>query len=262
MRWPSLIALALVGASATARAASPEVDEAVARYEGADFEGALEALARAEAGQGLDRAELLRLLATRALVDFALGRSEALDRDLVMLASLEPEYDLGRRAPPAVRQAFEAARGRVRGRLALRVDAAPAPGGLRVRAEVEGDAAGLVRATSISARRPGGPWRTAGGGTLDLAVTHGAVEAWAVARGPGGAPVATAGSAEAPLRLAAPAAERPRRRPSGGGNATLWIGIGVGAAVAAVATTVLVVVASGADEDTLVGPPRLERGTP
>jgi hypothetical protein len=260
-RLSALTLLVFVGAAATAHAASPELDDAVLRYEGADFEGALEALGRAERGQGLDRAELLRLIATRALVHFALGRSDALDRDLVMLVSLEPEYDLGRRAPPAVSDAFEAARRRLRGRLALRVESAPAPGGVRVRAEVEHDAAGLVRTLSISGRRPGGPWRTAAGGTVDIGVADGVVEVWAVARGPGGAPVANAGSVEAPLRLSAPAAA-PRGRPSSGGNAALWIGLGIGAAVAAVATTVLVVVTSSGDGDTLVGSPRFERGIP
>src|SRR3972149_2981841 len=76
--WVVSAALVVVGASAPVRA-DGALDAAVGRYEEADFDGALAALSQAEAS-GLSRGSYLRLLATRALVHFALGQSEPMLR--------------------------------------------------------------------------------------------------------------------------------------------------------------------------------------
>jgi len=268
------IAAALVGCVAAAwlsaapvRAQGP-IDRGVELYEQADFEGALAALGEAEASGELERAALVRLLAVRALVDFALNRPEALERDLLMLASLEPGYDLGVRAPPAVRRSFERLREGGDGLLRVVLAVEPMPGGARVVASVHGDRAGMTRRVELAARAPSGEWRRGEDGSVVLPVASGGeVEAWARAVGPGGAVLATAGSEEAPRRLSVPAAVPEGGAATGGdaagsgGDTWLWIGVGAGSAVLAAAVVALVIVLGGSgDGQTVLEGPRIDRG--
>ena len=228
------------------------IERGISRYEEADFEGAQRALTEAENGQ-LTRAQVVRLLAARALVHFALGQSEALDRDLAMLASIAPDYRLGERVPPAVREAFAQIATELGGTLDLRLEIEPSPAGTRVHARVEGDRAGLVRRVVLAARHGDGAWQQTDANTLVVPITEGVVEAWAEARGPGSAVLAAIGSAASPTLL------RVGGEDTGGSATGLWIGLGAGAATVIGVVVVALVLSAPTDETTRVLGPTIER---
>jgi hypothetical protein len=87
--------------------AHPLLDEAIASYEEADFEGALGTFNAAARNADLSVEELLRLFEMRALVFHALGNKAAMQADLRRLAAVRPSYRFSRLTPPPVRQAFE-----------------------------------------------------------------------------------------------------------------------------------------------------------
>jgi len=239
-------------------AAQSAVDRGVASYEAGEFEAALQAFAEAEEGDSLRRDELVRLLSTRALLYFAEDRSEAMLRDLRALASLEPQYDLGPRAPPAVREAFDRARARAAEGLRLDVRARSSDDGVQVTARPAGDGAGLVRSIELSVRPPEGSWQRSRSGEVTLAVTGlDWVEYAAAALGPGQAVLVRRGTETLPQRLVL--------RPSdaggsgdGGPDLGLLLGLGLGgAALVAAVVVVAVVVAAGSGGDRLA-PPQIE----
>lgn len=242
--------------SSTPALAQHDLDRGVALYEAADLEGALATLERAERGEDLTRSDLIRLLATRALVLFALDRSEPMLADLTALASLAPEHDLGDRAPPAVREAFDRARARVREPLSVRAVAHPLAAGVRVSAEVRGDRGALVRAVRVRARAPGGSFR-AGRDAVVLPTLADAVEVVVEVVGPGGAVLASDGADDAPRRLTVARgvdsrATDQRRDPA------LAVGLAAGAAVLVAAAVVLALVLAGGGRDTVLVGPSLE----
>ena len=87
--------------------AHPLLDRAVAAYEEADFEGALQTFHTAERNADLSVEELLQLFEMRALVHHALGDEAAMKSDLRRLVAVRGSYELSRLAPPSVRAAFE-----------------------------------------------------------------------------------------------------------------------------------------------------------
>jgi hypothetical protein len=226
------------------------IDESVRLYEDADLEGALAAIERAERGP-LDKNDLLRLLATRVLIRFGLGLFEPLERDLLAIATIAPDFDLGIRAPPPIQQAFERARSRVTAPLSLRLEIGASSTGAEVGAATVGDRANVVRRIEIAARPAGASTWRRGEGRVELAVEPGdAIEAYARALGPGGAVLATDGSHSSPRRLVATVLEEPGE----GGSWLPWLlaGAGVLAIGAAVAITVLVL--GGSDTTQPIGP--------
>ena len=219
----------------TAARAQSAVDRGIAAYEQGEFDAARAAFTEAEQSDDLRRDDLVRLLATRALLSFAEGQSEAMLRDLAALATLEPEHDLGPRAPPALRDAFEQAR--EGGVLRVSVEGERTPGGVEVRAQVRGDRAGLVRRLSLAARSDG-PWVRSQAGSVSLTGTPPAVEYHAQAVGPGGATLVEDGTEAVPQRIVLP----PIEEPSAGGDDGVAIGLGLAAGVVLAAGAVLAVV--------------------
>jgi len=86
------------------------LDRAVASYEEANFEAALNTFDIAARNADLSVEELLELFEMRALVHHALGDEAAMQADLRRLSAVRPTYQLGRLAPPPVRTAFEEVR--------------------------------------------------------------------------------------------------------------------------------------------------------
>jgi hypothetical protein len=87
--------------------AHPLLDEAIASYEEADFQGALRTFDAAARNADLSVEELLQLFEMRALVYHALDNKAAMRADLRRLAAVRPSYRLSRLAPPPVRQEFD-----------------------------------------------------------------------------------------------------------------------------------------------------------
>ena len=208
IRWAWVSGATLAAAlPAVSAHAHPDVDEGVARYEQAEFTAALAAFRSAAAGDDLRREDLLTLLATRALVHFALGESAQMTEDLRALASLDPAFEWGPATAPPLVEAFEDARNAQQGVLSVEIGAEIPPGArsVRVHATVLNDGAGLGRETRLRARIAGGAWEEASGGEVTVGWTGAVVEVVAVVVGPGGAELARRGTAESPETLDVPA---------------------------------------------------------
>jgi hypothetical protein len=228
-------ALVAVVSAPGAAYAHPILDEGERKYEDADFQGALDAFARAEQAADLTRDDLVRLYTRRAMVHHAMQRPEELEADVFRLAHLDRALRLPRAVPPAVRRAYEQAVTRVSGTLRVDVEAEPMPGGTRIVARVSDDNAGLVQSLRVRARVSGAAWRRVERATLEIPAAAGAtVEYVAEAVGPGGAVLAQAGTDDAPLRttlapalveaaaapvVAAPTGTVPASSPVSGGGA-------------------------------------------
>ena len=103
-----IIALfASVGVMPAPARAHPMLDRAVASYEEANFETALRTFDAAARNADLSVEELLELFEMRALVHHALGDEASMRADLRRLNAVRPSYELGRLAPPPVRDVFE-----------------------------------------------------------------------------------------------------------------------------------------------------------
>lgn len=228
--------------------AHPLVEEGRERLREAEFEAALEALARAEDRDDLTREDLVDLLDARAMAHLALDDSAALRVDLAALASLDPGHRFGREAPPELQEAFQQTLQVTEGPLSLAVEARPVPGGVEIEAEVTEDRASLVRETRVFARVLGSEQFRRLTDRRQPARAGQPVEYYVEAIGPGGAIVATAGSGEAPevsegaLPLEGPA---PVRREDGGEGVSPWVFVIIGAVlVVAGGVTLAIVLAS------------------
>ncbi len=256
--------LATLGVPVTA-SAHPLVDQAREQLGEALFVDALDTLATAEAGEDLTVEELADLFAVRALVNRALNNDDAMNADLARLAVVAPNYAFDRRAVPEVRRAFADARANASG--AIRVVATPAieGGGVTVRADAQNDVQHLVRTVRISGRPDAASaWERSDDAPLFVS-TDGPVEYYVEAIGPGGAVLASSGSASSPHRfggggeaggdvLAATGGET-AEDDEGGGGAGLWIGLGIGlAVVAGVAIALAVALSSGGGESSQLDP--------
>jgi hypothetical protein len=247
--------------------AHPLLDESRQRFDDADFAGALDSLTRAEATQ-LTAIELARLLADRAMVQFALGDRTALDEELTRLALVAPGYDFGAAAPPALREGLERARVRVATERILEVGITPRVGAVALQLQIAESARWIVRSTQLRGRAPGGSWREAVGTSLVVVVGPGEeAEFHASAVGPGGVLVAEVASSARALRPVTaergstttrmPILPRERPRTSSGGvvhserraGTSPWIWVGAGAAAAALAVGAVVLAASSGGQD-------------
>jgi hypothetical protein len=271
MRTPaSLLTFCLVLWAGRA-VAHPEVERGVRQYYAADLDQALASFARAEAGRGLSRGDVVRLLLFRALVHSAFGSAGARDADLLRLASLAPDAPLPDDAPPGVRDAFARARSTVTAPLTVGLAGTPSGDGARVEivARVSGDPGGLTRLVhlSLGAEAEAGAEAGAGPGTgLEASAGAGArasvarsgspvaYRAWA--EGPGGAALAMIEGTDALLAVGVPllpARTTASERATGAGSAPdtdreglpLWAYAG-GGAVLASAITVAVLLIRGA----------------
>lgn len=182
--------------------AHPVIEQARDAYNSARHEQALELLERAEDGDDLTREDLAELLTLRAMAHRARRQMDLAEVDLFRLASLDPEHELGRRVHPTLRQLFATVLERVPGPVNLDVDAQRAGDVVTVRASINDDVAALAQGFRIHARSVSGSWQTSSQAELALSVMpRDAAEYFAEALGPGGAVIASEGSAAAPLRL-------------------------------------------------------------
>jgi len=225
------------------------VDEAVRAYEEADFERANALFDQLVLGADLSRADLVRVYATRALLRFGDSDAEGMLHDLTALASLEPDYELGPRAPPPVHAAFDAARDAPA--LDLDVVIEPTPLGVHVTARALGDRADIVRAVVVGARSRDGRWRESTDGTVTITQPDEEIEYYARIVGPGGATLANLGTHELP--------QTRRVEPFRQQDDTLAIVLGTsGAALAAAAVVVILVLVLGTSGTTEVSGPTFQ----
>jgi hypothetical protein len=199
--------LAAVVGVATASPAVAQGDplaEARAAFDAADFTSAHARLDRLAESSSLTPESLPDFLLLRALVHYAREDTAAMTQSLAQLASITRDEDpLDHRVPPTVRATFADARRTARP-IALKVADTAIPGGARLEARVDGDSGALVRSIELGARAGESPYRVARGPAPVLSITtEGPIEYYAVAYGPGSAPVATIGSVTAPRRFSA-----------------------------------------------------------
>lgn len=258
----ALCAALVTLAFAPSSSAHPLVDDGLGRLREADFRAAMTAFDRAEAASDLTLQDLLMLLEGRAMAALATADDRGVQEALARLAALEPAHRFGPEAPPEIRAQFERTLASMRRRLGLEVRATRRSGGLLLEAVVVGDPGGLVRSVRLSARPVGGTWRDWNERSARLSVRPDQpVEAHAIARGPGGAIVAEAGTRQRPVPLAAAP-----RGPVGagqaqgdddddrGGGAATWAWVGAGAAVVAAAAVLTAVALSSSGPSDLTQP--------
>ncbi|UJR78730.1 hypothetical protein [Sandaracinus amylolyticus] len=251
----------MIGLPCSARA-SESLRAGIAAAHEAEFERALGALERAES-ETLARDELVTLYEQRALVRFALGDARGAERDLTLLAALEPNRVLDGRAPPRLRAVFEQARASLGGRVSLDVAVARTEGSARVHATLIRAPAGLVREVVISYRLgASGAWQSARGDEVVIDAPDAAeISLFVIARGAGGAVIAEDGSERAPRRVVGTVSpEIARSEPDEAPSDDTWlhwgIGLGAGGAVAlAVALGVGIAASqSTSDQTAFTGP--------
>ncbi len=269
------VSAALVLVPAVVLAAPRDVERGHALLVEANFEGALAAFEQAEAGGGLDRATLVRLLEGRVLAHHGLGHRAAMERALAELAALDPRHTFGPEVPPEVTVRFAQIVEAAGGGLAVQVRLLHGEEGYELVARPVRAPSGLVRQVRVLARRGDASWREGLGGVTFGDLPDGEVVRYLVEIvGPGGAVLAReegqrrvgreeAGEAErgasdateperAPSARRSPLAPAPSRAEdddsSGGGG--LWIGLGVGAALLAAGAVAAVLLAgdSGASQ--------------
>lgn len=270
----ALAATLALGAAPRAWAESAQLAEAARLVEEADFERALEALEAADEARDLGRADVVRLLALRALVNHALRNDREIDADLTRLAALEPGFAFEETVPPALQARLQRIRARLEAPLDLHVEAREIRGGYKIDVRVEGDEGALVRELAIAARLPGGDWVRTEGVSASIPVRGGgAIEYFVQALGPGGAVLLEDGSEAAPRRVgadeearvgepepdggagagAAGGEERPRRR-----RAWPWALFGTGLAALVAGAVVAGVLLGRQEQGTQLGAPEVE----
>lgn len=249
---PERLVLACLGAlllaMPAAASAQDGLSEARAAFDAAEFETALAQLDTLDASDALSVDEVAAFLTLRAEVHFALGDAAAMEADLRALLALAPDARLPDTAPPELSEAAERARSEALPLPTVRTEASPIAGGVRLRADIVADGAGLARRARLHARSPGEAWREV---EEELEVTGPSVEYWAEALGPGGVVLAQEGSAAAPRRWGSA---------TGGGELDpLVLGLSLGGAAAAVLIVGIVagVAASGPSDRTQPGLPVL-----
>jgi hypothetical protein len=229
--------------------AHPLVDEGRRLYEEAEFDRAMDSLARAEQATDLSRPDLIELFRLRVLLRVAMEQPDAMEADVERLLSLDPTFDFGDSAPPEVNASVTGIRRRIAEAVGIEARVEPTATGLEVHARATNDAAGLVREIRVRARSGEGAWIGPLPPPLELAMEPDQSLSYrAELIGPGGAILAQAGTEAEPLVWS----------PGGGGggdDSDLWIGVGVGIGVAVLAaavilTTVLVLDAQGPGEQT------------
>jgi hypothetical protein len=256
------IAAAIAWLVCAGASAHPLVDEGRAAYEEAEFVAALAALSRAEAAADLSIEDLVELYELRAVVHLAMRNEEAMSVDLRRLVAVAPEHAIDTRAPPEVRRAFEEARAASGGPLRLVVEARARESGVTISAETRNDSENLVREIRIAGRTPGADaWEEVSDAPL-LVAADGVVEYYVEAIGPGGAVLASRGSADDPLRAAPEDATAPEIVEEDGGVSG-WVFVGIGAGVLAVAgAAVALFFVLSPDADTQLGAFQVDYGMP
>lgn len=232
-----------------------------------ELESALESFESA-LSQGVSRSELVQLLTERALVYFALGAEAAMERDLSLLAALEPGLDLSRRAAPPVREAFDALCAAQPAAIEVALSAHSVVGGLRLDVKTQYLPAGLDARIELSVRRTGAAWtRVSSDSFVYPIVGEGEIEYYVSLLGPGNAVLAAVGSEQRPqvyeLEGALPVVDVepegvPPAAPESRRSKKLWWWVGAsGVAVAAASLAVALSVSGGGDSTTAVGGPRV-----
>jgi hypothetical protein len=186
-------AMALVLSYAAPAFAHPLVERARESYAQGDFEAAAITLEAIGDDAGLSADDLVALLEIRALARRALGDDRGAEDALATLASLRPSHRFGPEVPPEVQDQFARLRG---DRISIEARAHVANGELVVRARTT-DPARLIRRVRIAVRAAGA-WSEEDGTERRIATGSESTEWYAEAIGPGGAIVASFGSAGDP----------------------------------------------------------------
>lgn len=259
----TLVATLAVSGAPSRALAHPLVDEGYRRYSEADFSGALDAFGRAWAARGLDRTDVVRTLAGRAMVFFATNDAAGLQAALSSLAVLEPEYAFPREAPPDLAQGLASEHARVGGALAIEVTVEWRGNDAFLSSRVAHDPGHMVTAVKLHAQAAGGD-AVEGEGTLLVPSAGERVSYWAEAIGPGRSVLATEGSRAAPreatqtgVALGVTEDSSAGAVDTGSGDGiSPWVWVGVGAVVViGVVGTLLLVSSGGTSDSTQPGAP-------
>lgn len=186
--------------------ADASLDAGLAALDEGDFDAAAAAFDAALADDNLSRPELIALLEARAALHFALHDEAALDNDLGWLAALDPGHSFGDNRPPDLARRFVSIEQHHPGALEVTATALPSDAEVLVTARTQHVPEAMEVTLRVCTRVEGAPWRCVDGATAHSPNSASGVFYYAEAVGPGGAVVASAGSASDPLHLASPGA--------------------------------------------------------
>jgi len=205
--------LSLVLAATTAHAQLPEAESAFAR---GDFERAAELLDAGLSGESLDREALEAHYALQVRVEHARRNEGAVEAAITALLTLDRDATLDG-IPPSLSRRVEALRGEVAETIGLEVDRERDGSAERITLRVTGDLGAISRGYRVHVRTAGG-WELREGESHSLS---GGRAFYAEVVGPGGAVLASAGTAAAPLHVEDAPAEAPVVPPDEG-SPSVW----------------------------------------
>jgi hypothetical protein len=256
-----VLAAAVLGCPASAFA-HDDLDAALRHYERAEFDRAVAAFDRAAASSHLTRDELEAVLRGRGLAHHAAGDVGAAEEDLASLLSIAPGVSLDDTTPPAVRRLYERLREEVV-QLAVEGVVLPSSTGYAVSLRVTGDVGSLQRGVRIHYESASGV-ETVEAERAEVLSDASELRYWVEVIGPGGAVLASAGSAERPLtygRATALAATSNESvgdvAPSDDTGIIVGVTVAIVVVVAAIAVVLALVLAPPPDT-ALSGPMRVE----
>jgi hypothetical protein len=244
------LAISLVLAWTSTASAHPEIDGARAALQDARFSEALVALERAEASGTLSREDLVLLYELEALAHRGLDDAERVESSLRRLAVLDRRHEFLPESPPAMRRQFEAIAARAPWSPVVDVRQVPAGDAIELRAVVRADPLRLERAVRLYTRVGQGAYELTENAPARVSLSPGrTIEFYAELIGPGGAVIASDGSALAPRSIAGPEALFDDAAEDSESFEWGWIALG-GGVLAAGAIAIVVGLMLGSDDTT------------
>lgn len=253
----------IAGAQASASTSSPALRRAEARYEEADFDGALEALEEAEHGTSLTLTDLARLYEMRALVYLGLSNQSGATTAVRSLLAVRADYQVPARSSPAFARLVRSVP--VPQGIALDVQVSTGPGRAQIDVQVTDDAA-LVREIRIHTRPLGETsYATHVGASYNFRAPAGVTgfDLYVDLIGPGGAVLASDHNDASPSSFTLPASsvvtEPPVEQPAQGGDDNTWLIVGLiaGGVLVAGGVVAAIVIVGNQQPDTILGPPQV-----
>jgi len=196
-------------------ASNPDVARAVNLMDELQYPEAARVLDAAAKQPGNDRATVLQIFELQAVIASTLDQGARARGFFRALASIAPDYRLGRSYAPKVVSLFAEAKGWVAKHGALRLEADPAPSGsiASLSARVAADPVKLAREIRFHFRADGGAWRAEvvplAAGRASVPVKARRVEWWAELLGEAQSVLAQQGTEQRPLAWGAVRLEMP-----------------------------------------------------
>jgi hypothetical protein len=247
-RAPWLCAIFFVLGWASSAAAHPDVDAARAALQDARFAEALAALERAEASGTLSRSDLVTLFELEALAHRGLDDAARVETALRTLAVLDRRHEFLPESPPAMRRQFEEIARRAPWSPVVSVHQSATADAIVLRAVVRTDPLRLRRSVRLYTRIGPGAYDVSENAPARVSMAPGStLEFYAELIGPGGAVLASDGTAAVPRSAGGPEAMFTAGAEESDSFEWGWVALGGGVLAAGAVALILGLVLGGDD---------------